>query len=70
MTLFKKALTLADLPAAKVARQEFKEQQADVSLREEVIEELVASGIARHVAANMTDTPAKLMAKAKELDFV
>lgn len=70
MNLFKNALPIADLPAAKAAREEFKTEQADVEFRADVIAELVASGIAPHVAANMTDTPAKLMAKAKEIEFV
>lgn len=70
MNLFMKALPINDLPAAKIARQELKDEQADVEFREDVIAELVASGIAPHVAANMTDTPAKLMAKAKEIQFI
>lgn len=70
MNLFQRALPIADLPAAKIARQELKDEQADVEFREDVIAELVASGIAPHVAANMTDTPAKLMAKAKEIQFI
>lgn len=70
MNLFARALPIADLPAAKAAREEFKAEQADVEFRADVIAELVASGIAPHVAANMTDTPAKLMAKAKEIEFI
>lgn len=70
MNIFQKALPIADLPAAKAARQEFNDQQADVTFREEVIAELVLSGIAVHVAANMTDTPAKLMAKAREIEYI
>lgn len=40
---------------------------AEVEYREEVIEALMAEGKSRHVAADMTNTPAKLQAQAKRL---
>lgn len=45
-------------------------ERADEQLRIDVIEELVASGVAPHVAANLTNTLPKLMAKAKEINFI
>jgi hypothetical protein len=39
----------------------------EVEYREEVIQALVADGKARHVAVNLTNTPAKLKAEAKRL---
>ena len=43
---------------------------ADLELREEVIAELVATGIAAHVAANLTNTQAKLLTKAREIGYI
>jgi len=45
-------------------------ERADEQFRMDVIEELVSSGIAPHVAANLTNTLPKLMAKAKEINFI
>lgn len=71
MNLFQRAVSIDQLSEHRVAQQELKVQQADVTFREEVIEELVTVfGFARHVAAEQTDTHAKLMAKAKEIDFI
>lgn len=69
MSLFKRALPMADMAAAKAARNEYKADAAEVGLREEVIAELVAAGVARHVAAEMTNTPAKLLAQAERLEL-
>lgn len=52
------------------ANKEISTANADLELREEVIDELVASGIARHVAANFTNTQAKLLAKAREIGYI
>jgi len=84
MSIFARALKLeivkADRESQKQHREEKEEQavmkeqfhaeQIDVGFREEVIAELVASGFAPHVAANLTDTPAKLMAKAREIEYI
>jgi hypothetical protein len=43
---------------------------ADAELRIEVIKELVASGIALHVATNRTNTTAKMLSEAKALDLI
>jgi hypothetical protein len=43
---------------------------SEVSFREEVINELISMGIARHVAANLTNTESKLLAKAKEIGYI
>lgn len=51
-------------------KAEYVVTKEEVSFRMEVIEELVTSGIARHVAANLTNTEAKLMAKAKEIGYI
>lgn len=43
----------------------------EVGFREEVIEELVTQhGYARHVAAELTNTETKLMAKAREIGYI
>ena len=39
---------------------------ADAELRIEVVAEMVAAGIAPHVAANLTNTTAKLLAEGKK----
>lgn len=69
MSLFKRALPVAGMAAAKAARNEYKAERAKVDLRESVIERLVATGIARHVAAEMTNTPAKFLAQAERLEL-
>lgn len=38
---------------------------ADAELRIEVIDEMVAAGVARHVAANLTNTTAKMLEQAR-----
>jgi len=43
---------------------------ADVALREETIEALVAEGVPRPVAAERTNSPAKLRAEALRLEIV
>lgn len=56
------------------AKEETKKQvaviNADTDFRMAVIEELVSSGIARHVAANLTNTEAKMLTKAKEIGYI
>lgn len=54
----------------RIAKEAYKPVAAEVTFREEVIEELVSMGIARHVAADLTNTQVKLMAKAKEIGFI
>lgn len=44
--------------------------RADEDFRLEVIAELVNAGIAPHVASNLTNTPHRLMAKAKEIGYI
>lgn len=39
---------------------------ADAELRSEIIDEMVAAGIARHVAANLTNTTTKMLAEGKK----
>lgn len=74
MSIFTNAMSIGatnEVRAEKQAmKQEYQAQQVDVSFREEVIAELVASGFAPHVAANMTDNQAKLMAKAREIGYI
>jgi hypothetical protein len=45
-------------------------QDGDTELRLEVIEELVAKGVARHVAANRTNTTPRMLAEARELGII
>ena len=45
-------------------------QRAEVEFMEEVIEEMTASGIARHVAINRTNTPVKLLAEARSFGVI
>ncbi len=52
--------------AAEAAAQD----SADFEFRQEVIAELVAEGKAAHVAANLTNTPAKLMAEARRVGVI
>lgn len=75
MNLFKRAVTLEvanEIRAEKIElKKEYQASQTDVEFREEVIEELVnVFGFARHVAAEQTDTQAKLMTKAREIKFI
>jgi hypothetical protein len=74
MNLFKNARSLETTVQVLVEKKELKEEyqaeQVDVGFREEVIAELITLGFAPHVAANMTHTPAKLMAKAKEIEYI
>ena len=74
MNIFKNAKTLEVtnlIKAEKVMlKQEYTALQVDVEFREELIEELVHMGFARNVAASMTDTHSKLMAKAREIKFI
>lgn len=51
--------------AANVAKIE-----ADVELRQEVVDEMVSNGIARHVALNRTNTEAKMLAEAKAFGII
>lgn len=51
-------------------KAEVQAQDAEVEFRAEVIEELVNRGFARHVAANLTNTEAKLLAQAKEVGVI
>jgi hypothetical protein len=44
--------------------------RSDNELREEVIEELMAAGKARHVAENLTNTEAKLLAQARLVGII
>lgn len=74
MSIFANARSLETTTQVLVEKKEIKEEykanQADVDFREEVIAELIELGFAPHVAANMTNTPAKLMAKAKEIEYI
>lgn len=54
--------------AIAAARREVEAQKraaADAELRLDVIDEMVASGVARHVAANMTNTTAKMLEQGR-----
>lgn len=42
----------------------------DIEIREEIIEALMEEGKARHVAANLTNTTAKMLAEGKRLGIV
>ena len=70
MNLFQRAVPIAEIQTARAERAEVKQQIANVTFREEVIEELVTVfGFARHVAAEQTNTPAKLAYQAKAIGF-
>lgn len=42
----------------------------EIALREEIIEELINEGKARHVAANLTNTEAKMVAEGRRLGIL
>lgn len=44
--------------------------EGDFEFRQEVMNELIAEGKAAHVAANLTNTPQKLMAEAKRMGVI
>lgn len=44
--------------------------RADVELREEIIAELMAEGKSRHVAENLTNTEAKMLAEGRRLGII
>ena len=46
------------------------EAAGDAEFRDEVMAELIAEGKAAHVAANLTNTPQKLMAEAKRVGVI
>lgn len=47
-----------------------KRADADTEFRMEVIEEMVAAGVARHVAANLTNTEAKMLEQARKYGVI
>ena len=51
--------------ARREANSAIEQARGDHELREEVVEELVATGKARHVAENLCNTEAKLLAQAR-----
>jgi hypothetical protein len=45
-------------------------QNTDLELREEIVEELMANGYARHVAMNLTNTEAKMLEQGRLVGVV
>ena len=50
--------------------EQLEAHNAEVELREEIIEALMEEGKARHVAANLTNTEAKMLAEGKRLNII
>jgi len=57
----------ADKKAAALAAST---QNADAALRAEVVEQLTSEGIAPHVAANLTNTTAKMLEQARKCGII
>lgn len=73
--LFRNNHTRADLERSITNRNAeiiatVNKQRAEVEFMEEVIEEMTASGIARHVAINRTNTQVKLLAEARSFGVI
>lgn len=50
--------------------EQLEAHNSEVQLREEIIEALMEEGKARHVAANLTNTEAKMLAEGKRLNII
>lgn len=59
-----------ELRLAYTAELALREARADIELREEVIEALMAEGKARHVAENLTNTEAKMIEQGRRVGIL
>lgn len=67
---YKERLKVQQMKEDQIKASELAREQDDVAIREMVIEELVKTGMARHVAAVHTNTPQKLFDQARKFGIV